>query len=334
MPGFKTIYSKEGFPLADFRSAVTRSWLLEDIGEAVFYIPVSSSKCKLEYLEFGNFVRVQHGDLPEWVGIIDTPRIWRNGYVEVHAFEPAYLLQYRYPPIDFTVTGTPGEKFSALLDQANTQFLTSIVEGNVSELGSSTEEKFSLNIYKHIHDLCYRFAMEWRTYPIIDTNGRLSVHMDFVSRVGIDTDAELIQGKNILYGDAPYEESGELVNYIDAMTEETDAPATLVSYGVPMPYGFRMKRDTFFGVLADSLPELAVNSVAKTRSASISAPLTVANVNGLFSNINVGNTLSYRYNNIGFNNGGLGVSNRIRIAGFRFDEVMGTCELFTENITT
>jgi hypothetical protein len=329
MGGLKTLYAKDGTPLADIRTSATRSWILKGVGEAVVYVPTSNTKCRQEYLEYGNYIVIKHDQLPDWVGVIDTPRVWHNGYVEVRAYEPAFLFNYRFAPLKWEYTGTPGEKIIALIDQANIPFDTLIRPGLISLNGDALKERMESRISVHIAGLCKRYAMEWRTYPLIDANQRLSILLDFAPQIGVETDAELIQGRNILFGDSPLEESGELINYMEGMADDGAGGIAVYPYSVPTLYGLRMKREKFTGITVDALKTLTENAVESKKQPSISAPLTVANVGGLFGNINVGNTLKYIYKNIGFNNGSLGAEYRVRIAGFRYDEDNDTCELFT-----
>ena len=92
MPGLKTIYSRDGTPIADIRASVMRSWLLNDVGQAVFSFPVTDVKCNAEILQYGNILYCQHDTLPDWVGVIDTPLRWHHGYIEIMAYEMPYLL--------------------------------------------------------------------------------------------------------------------------------------------------------------------------------------------------------------------------------------------------
>lgn len=331
MPGLKTIYTQDGKPLADVRASVTRSWLLKDIGEAVFSIAISDPKCKEEYLQYGNLILVQHETLPPWVGMIDTPRIWGRGNVEVHAYEPSLLLKYRYPPANYKFTGTPSEKFEMLIDEANAQYPTLISHQVVTVDGESTEEIYSASVYEHINGLCEKYDAEWKTYPMLTDTGVLSIGIDFIPRVGITTDAELLQGKNVLYGDIPLEENGELINSIEAMTNAPDAGDTAVTYTEPMPYGFRALRKVFSDVNADFLPTVAENYVKKSKTPLISTPLTVVDRFNLFSKIGIGNIMKYSFGSVGFNGGRLGSSRQVRVSGYRFVESSDICELFTEN---
>lgn len=333
MPGRKTIYSRHGYPLTDIRASVVRSWLLKDIGQASFSVITDSPKCRLEYLEYGNYVVFQHDKLPAWVGMIDPPRSWGNGYVTVNAYEPAILLKYRYPAVNLKFTGTPGEKLAMLINAAN-EFEDTLIEiGENISGGEATDEEFSDSVYAHINDLCGRYAIDWKTYPVIGSDRKLKIKMDFRSTVGVDTGVELTQGRHIMYGDTPLEESGELINSFQALLSTNDNQNTYAEFTSPMPYGLRMGRSSYSGEL-DSADLLAIaqSMVSKSKDPVISAPLTVVDSGNVFYHLDIGNRMKYSFRKVGFGNAGVGTSRNIRIAGMRFDESIGTCELFTENV--
>lgn len=332
MPGLKTIYSRDGTPIADIRAAVVRSSLLNDIGEAIFSIAIDSIKCRRELLEFGNWLYVQNDSLSDWVGMIDTPRTWHNGYVEVHAFEAPFLLQYRPAPRNATITGTPGSLFTQLLDNANSQEDTLIQAGSVFAGGAAYDIIVNDSTYKHIKDIATNNHHEWVCTPAI-VNQRLVIVMSWLERAGTLTDLELAQGKNILYGDTPLDESGEILNSIEALSETTDEAAIVANYEDTASrnrYGLRRIREVFQGI-PDGTALLSVGKQAVTDKgdASFATPLTVVNTGNAFANIRLGNIAKYKYTNVGFFGDSLGMEQFVRIEGYRFDEPAGTVELFT-----
>ena len=330
MPGRKTIYNHQGIPLTDIRAAVVRSWLLNTIGEAIFYLPVSGSKCRREFLEFGNFIVVEHDSLPDWVGMIDTPRIWHNGYVEVHAFDPAFLLQYRFPPLNSIMSGTPAQRAGQLLDWANGQYDTRIRMGYQAGEGVAVEETVSESIYTHLKRLSENNGHDWICSPSYDENGNLMVILDWYARAGIDTGFELTQGKNIIYGDAPLEESGELISYEEAISDPQEDGFATATYGEAAPYGLRAVRNLYSGQPdAGTLLSYATQTVQKQKTPAVSTPLTVVDTGSTFSHLRLGNVLQYKYTNVGFDISGLGAQDTVRINGLRYDEITGMCELFT-----
>ena len=150
MPGLKTIYGRDGIPIADVRAAVIRSWLLNDIGEAIFSIATSSIKCRREVLGYGNYIVVQNDFLPDWVGIIDTPRTWHNGYVEVRAFEVPLILKYRLTPLNLTISGDAGSKVEQLISIANAKAETLIRPGSIYKNGIVSDEVLTGSVYDQI----------------------------------------------------------------------------------------------------------------------------------------------------------------------------------------
>lgn len=335
MPGLKTIYSRDGTPLTDIRASVVRSSLLNGIGEAIFYIDTSNVKCTDEYLKWGNYLYIQHNSLADWVGILDTPRPWHHGAVEIHAFEVPFILQYRPSPLNITIEGTPGQKFQQLLYIANNQEDTLIRVGNVSLGGVSSNETISDTVYSHIKKVQESAKHDWICTPNIDAYGRLTINMDWMERAGVMTDLELAQGYNIMHGDTPLEEGGELVNSIEAVSG-LDAGSISITYTDEVSRhnnGLRAIRQVFSGITDQSaLLTAGREFIEKKKTAEIATPLTVVDVGETFANIRLGNVVRYKYTSVGFAAGGLGNSMFVRVEGYRFDESAGSCELFTGKI--
>lgn len=330
MPGLKTIYGRDGVPLTDIRASVIRSSLLNDIGEAVFMVSTSSRKCKRDFLEIGNYIVIQHDTLPDWVGIIDMPRVWHNGYVEVHAYEVPFILQYRLTPLNAEITGTPGAKVKQLLAYANAMGDTLIVPGNISNAGISAAEYVKAGVYTHLKNLSKNNQMDWVCSPQIDTSGKLNVQLDWMEKAGVVTTLELAQGHNVIHGDTPLEESGEPVNYVEAVPDTRLNNKYTGIYSEPMPYGLRAIRKVYSGVKDNGLLALyARTHVEQNISPVASTPLTVVDTGNTFIQIGLGNVVKNRYTSVGFDADGLGVETLLRILGWRFNESAGTCELFT-----
>jgi hypothetical protein len=336
MGGLKTIHARDGTPIADFKAAVVRSSLLNDIGEAIFQIPTRSTKCRRELLEFGNYLYIQNDKMPDWVGIIDTPRTWRSGLVEVHAYEVPYILNYRLTPLNTTITGTPGQLIDQLIGFANSDEDTLIRTGSIFIGGVSAPEVLTDTIYSHVKGIQSYSNHDWICTPVIGSNGALTIQMDWVEKAGIVTDIELSQGHNILYGDTPLDEAGELLNFIHALTDqqgENPQAESRVDSASRARYGLRAARKDYQSstenggliVSADAL-------LLRQKDPTISTPLTVVDKGNVFKSVRLGNIMKYKYTNIGFDSSGLGNSDYIRIMGYRFDEAANTVELFTGKI--
>jgi hypothetical protein len=336
MGGLKTIHARDGTPITDIKAAVVRSSLLNDIGEAIFQIPTSSIKCRREVLEFGNYLYVQNDKMPDWVGIIDTPRTWRSGAVEVHAYEVPFILNYRITPLNSTINGTPGELVNQLIGIANGDEDTLIRPGSIFAGGVSAPEVLTDTVYAHIKGIQSYSNHDWICTPVIGNNGMLTIQLDWVEKSGVVTDIELSQGKNILYGDTPLDEAGELLNFVHALTDQQgENPETLTQTDAVSRarYGLRAaRRDYITATASGSLITSANALLMRQKDPDISTPLTVVDKGSVFKSVRLGNIMKYKYTNVGFDNDGLGWSDYVRIMGYRFDEAANTVELFTGKI--
>jgi hypothetical protein len=341
MGGLKRLFDRSGSPVTDFDATVVRSWLLNDIGEAIFLIPTSSIKCTEGNFKWGNYLYVEHDTLPDWVGVIDTPRPWGNGVMEVHAFEAASILKYRLPTLNSKVTGTPGTKVRALLETANGIEPTLIRAGTIMPDGVSSEETLTDTILAHLKKIQEASNMDWICTPVIDANGRLSITFDWLVSAGAVTDLELSQGNNVQYGSNPMEESGEVINYLEAMGEQTES--TTLSYVCQddpsiQKYGLRMARNTFTGITTLASLQITANEyLRKNKESTMSMPTIAvkrtvpyagaAYTDKTFSKLRLGNVVLSTGTNVGFDATGLGASKQIRIEGMRYDEKTDTCEI-------
>lgn len=337
MGGLKTVYSRDGIPIADIRAAVIRSSLLNDIGEAIFNVPTRSTKCRRELLEFGNYLLVQHDEMPDWVGIIDTPRVWQNGQVEVHAYEVPFILKYRSMPPNSVVTGTPGEVFQQILGFANNEEMTLLRTGTLFLGGVPAPETLVDDAFSHIKGLSENYRHDWVCTPVVDTSGMLTVQMDWMDTAGIVTDLELAQGHNILYGDSPLEENGEILNKIQSMSnQQGENPMSVIEIHDESRnrFGLRSVKKEYITNQSDggALSSFALAALDRQHVPDIATPLTVVNRGSAFKSIRVGNIVKYRYTNVGFDGDGLGWSDYVRILGYRFDEAMRTVELQTGKV--
>lgn len=336
MTGQKVIYTPDGYALEDIRAGVIRSSLLNDVGEAVFYIAVSDIKCREEILQYGNYFLCTHPKLPDWVGIIDTPRIWKNGYVEVHAYEVPHILRYRLTPLNQKIAGSPGTKLSYLINTANNRGDTLLRIGFVDQNGTDYEEVLTDSVYTIIKNIAATNGFEWTCSPQIDSLGKLTIKIDWMAKGSNATDLELSQGHNIMYGDVPLEESGELFSSIEgiSMIEGSENASQITqTYSEDTPFGLREQRISFDGITdPTSLLHVTTQYMKDHSHPSYGTPLVVLDVGSTFNNVRLRNAVKYKYTNVGFSNGQLGYSGDVKIEGYLYDEIIGTCELFTSRI--
>src|SRR5687768_16372754 len=105
-----SIYDKYGFWLTDIRTSTIRSWALPSrgvIGECTFTLSVNEVKNRQKYLGFGRYVLVRESGLPDWIGIIYTPRTWPYGETTFRAYQAEKVLQWRATQTQ-ALSGTAG----------------------------------------------------------------------------------------------------------------------------------------------------------------------------------------------------------------------------------
>jgi hypothetical protein len=176
-----------------------RSWVQNGYGRCEFSVPLSDPKCQERYLQFGNFIRVEHiptqtadegdgtgptGKLPDWTGVILPPRTWNDGTVNVTAYSAEAILAYRAMPY-VTVTGTPDLVFKEII--GHVQSRNRDLVWNLGQVDTSTltySDDLKTNAYDHINKLVKFSGMDW------DVTGRpepeslaLAFHVSLRNRI-------------------------------------------------------------------------------------------------------------------------------------------------------
>ncbi|MBI3165168.1 MAG: hypothetical protein HYZ24_10835 [Chloroflexi bacterium] len=329
--GLKTIYDRNGAPLTDIRARCTRSSLLNDYGQATFEIGYDDPKYRLEYLEYGNYILIRHRNLPPWLGMIDTPRSRKRGYVQVTAYEVNLLLEYRFAPLNTVIEGTPGSKAVELLRLANAQEGTIIRPGAIFSGGVSTDQKANDSVLSHLRSLAKENGHDWTITPKEDVTGKVYAELNWLEKAGESTQLVLAQGINLTYGEVALEETGELINHVEAVVDvdaSTEIGTQSQFYFEDTSYGKRAVREVLNGSIDSAgLLTMAEQKVKANKKPQLSTPLGVADVNGEFSEIRLGNVATYKFPKVEFpDEMNLGVRS-LRIIGYRFDERTNICEL-------
>lgn len=335
MPGLKRIFSRTGVPIADVRAAnTTFSSILNGVGEASFILSTSDPKCKRSILEYGNILLIEHDSLPPWVGVIDTPRSWQKGSVVVKAYEMTHLLKYRPTSQGTTISGSSGSVAGQLVTLANSYGDTMIRLGNMYQ-GPQLQIPLGDMAYDVLIEIAKQSGNDWVIRPSVGSDGVLSVYMDWLSRAGNPTQLILSDGFNLISGENPYEESGEIINEIHAYNDQQDENPLFVverdAYSV-QAYGPRIKKETFTAADEATLRIAARNELSKTKQPAVAVPLTIVNKGSEFSLVRLGNQFTQVNASVGFSGEGLGQSLRLRIMGYRYEDSTQTCEIYAGGV--
>ena len=324
------IFSRDGFPVAEFKATVERSWIIGDEARGLFVLPSRKTDMVNErVLQYGNWLLVESTALPPWVGVIDIPRRWSARDVTIHAYTPERVFKWRRGPVEAILNGSAGAIFEQLLAYVNQAQGTIIRAGNLWKNGAQTQ--LTVNPSKLSEDLKRlqkRGGEEYQWRPSIDANGRLVVYADWLSRVGVDTSALLHEGKgggNLETISNIFVEDGPIVNdvlaYGDGETWSSKPMQTVTDNASIGNYGLRQEARGYSGVI--DLQTLANN--ASTHLAQYKSPLRTFRLNALnvgdtFRYMQVGNRMRLRLESVGFyGSGGQGLDTAIRIIGMAYD---------------
>jgi hypothetical protein len=193
------------------------SWRLSDVGRATWVMAASDAKATETNLRYGNRVIIEFDNgLPNWVGMIDPPRDWReDGTIEINAYSGEYILATRTTDLGRYYSGaTPGYIFETLLDEANAVDATGIQAGYIWPGGDNHSPEYHLERLLDIYQqsICKRLgSYDFGVTGALES-GIVTMYANFYERRGRSRpEALLHQGDNVAR--ARLLEQGEIINY-------------------------------------------------------------------------------------------------------------------------
>jgi hypothetical protein len=192
------------------------SWELNAIGQARFFLPFSDSKCTKSNLRYGNRILFQFDDgLPNWGGIINTPRTTRNHGVDVTAYSGEYLLAQRVTLQNRIFTQQlPGQIFKGLLEDAENVSPLGMTLGYFYNGGDNrTREYHYASLLEQCQELVRLSKQEFVVSAVLADNGRIVFEANWYSQRGSDLSGKvwLLDGENV--SNVAILEQGPLANH-------------------------------------------------------------------------------------------------------------------------
>lgn len=193
------------------------SWRLNEVGKASLIMPRDDPKATEKNLRFGNRVIILFDNgLPNWGGIIDTPRTWdTDGSITATFYSAEQILGYRITDKGrYFDAQTPGGILQALLQEANAIRATGILPGTIGG-GSSLhypDYHFKDLLTILTDSITGRLSdHEFYIEPIL-SGGVIRFYLSLYSRLGrVKSGVALVEGRNLT--DIKLREEGPLVNY-------------------------------------------------------------------------------------------------------------------------
>lgn len=315
------------------------SWRLNDYGQCEFSIATSDPKCTETNLRFGNrVIIIFENGLPNWGGIIDTPRSWSAGSVHVTAYTAEYILtQRRTAKIENYIARSPGTIFRRLIESTNAIHNTGIIIGSVWEgAGVHTITFHYDELFTLIKEQCCERLgnADWYISAAL-TNGTISFTANYYERRGsIKGDVALIEGHNI-GGDPDFEEQGPIgTRWIVLGPGSTWGNERLVGIkannSAIARYGFReMIESHTEAETQTTLDDIARNRLRLTQSPRNRLALDVQDLApGAFAAYDVGDTVNVLLHSKGFD----GYNNDVRILAREYSLGTNLCKLVVQEV--
>lgn len=318
------IFDRGGYPLAEFKASVDRSWAIGDEGRAAFTYPSRKTDIVNEkVLNFSNWLLIENDQLPPWVGVIDAPREWATRNVTVLAYSPEHVFGWRRGPLEEKITGSPGSVFEKLLNKVNSAEATIIRTGNIYRGGTQMEETINPTLLnRDLRRIWERSGEEYQWRPMIDNTGRLIVYADWLEKLGVTTNALLHEGKgggnveavgNMLVEDGPI--INDLLAAGDGISWQSRPTQNILDSDSISAYGLRQDTEEYNGVTnTQTLKDNGLKKVKLFRNTAKTYRLKAINKGDTFKYISLGNRMSLRFENIRF-----GYESIIRIIGMAYD---------------
>ena len=317
------VFDSDGKPLADLSAAVSRSWILNGTGTAIISIAKTDAKCTENNLRFGNLVLIEETDAGAWGGVILPPRRWGDHEVTVSAYTAERILKHRYYDAATTATGTAGDIFTTLIEDAeaidDVFTLDTVYDGGESW----TEEVQYTNTLEIMKRISARSGQDWSIEPALTGGGVLYFLARWhESRGTTRANVVLEEGTHFASTTLAFTEQGSIVNdltlqaYTGTSTVTTvtasDA-ASIVSHG------------TYQGVFTESLPSgytaqtYADYLLTLYKNPRRTFSLSVVNDTATLAYLGLGDIVGVRLMRYGFTENTLGFATTIRVLAKELD---------------
>jgi hypothetical protein len=221
MPSVIEIYDRTtGIMIEQIKSYAPRSWVISAEGRVTITMSVFNKKCQKHILQHGNLVYIKHGpnpgfkgSLPDWGGVLDTPRTWGNGKVTCTAYTAEHLFKKRTGLKDKNYHHSPGEVFRYLIRNSNAREDLRIREGDIDDSGDEVPDEVIsiLSPFDQITALATKVNAYWRLTPGFDSSGKFVFYANWYRKLINNTGFCLTNSRVKTDGNF-YVEQGDIIN--------------------------------------------------------------------------------------------------------------------------
>jgi len=310
------------------------SWRLNDIGRVQFALAKTDAKVTEAILRFGNRVLIEFDNgLPDWGGVIDTPREWGLGMVTCNAYGGEQILGYRQTDKTRAFEGDAiGVIYQALLSEATAAKNTGITIGSIWHGGDTHALEYHYkNILAIIREtLCGSLSdYDYDVTGSLDS-GKIVLAANLYERKGYTkNNCVLIEGLNV--SDAKLVEQGQIINSWDLVGAGSDwGPDRPTAHAEDAAsigrYGLRQGQAIFNDIVdQNTLQSMADNLLSQSKDVHAMFDLSTVNISGPggFADYDVGDTVRLQLHSYGFG----GFDGLITIEAREYNPASGECRL-------
>lgn len=311
------------------------AWKLNDYGQARMVLPRTGATATERLLRPGNRVLIQFGNgLPDWGGMMDLPRKWKDGRIEVVAYSGERILTDRVTDRGrYFSNATAGAIFRALLNEA---VPSGVDVGDVWMGGELHGPDYH---FRNLYDIFTKSlssrieSADWNVSARL-AQGQIAFRANYYEKRGVDHGRQiaLIEGLNL--ADASMQEQGPLVNewLLAGAGTGWSADSRIYASGRDeasiAKYGLRQKGETRVDVsVQETLDRSAVVSLAGSKEPrAIVDPVALDLPPARWQQYDVGDTVWMELYDEGFD----GYAAAVRIKAREFLPGRGVCSLVIE----
>jgi hypothetical protein len=322
------IFSRAGILIYEVSAPSFREWVLNDIGNANFEIRADGME---NYIEFGNYVTIEHTQLDTWVGIIVTPRTWSPKRCVVNAKSAMWLFGQRVGSWEQAVSGSWGQIFTDLIGYVNSAESTLLQMGTYDD-GISYDSVVDMsNMYTYLQRALAQSQTRLDFRPVI-TNGTLKIYVDMKPTLYTASSLRLEEGLNVKNNASILVNQGEIYNDVTILgvgLNQEKYTANVVDMVSISKYG---RRQILF---SEGQSQSDVDRLATVRLAQYAYPrntlaLITMNQADTLQNVRVGYSGDVRLRSVGYQNGALGFEATQYLRVVQYDDKSGEATLVCE----
>lgn len=331
---------KSGTQVAELEAEIGPvSWRLNDIGRVQFALSKKDAKATQTNFQYGNRVLVQFDNgLPNWVGVIDTPRDWAVAKVTANAYSGEHILGTRQTDRGrYFSDQTVGEIYRALIDEANGVADMGITIGSVWEGGAGHYPEYH---FKNLLQIVRESLCATLSDYDFDVTGslvgnKIAMAANLYERKGYErANVVLIEGTNL--ANVRLIEQGTIINSWDLAGAGDGWSDTSRIYSQAQDVGSISRFGLIQGqaVYNDVSYQATLDEYAKTLLAESRDPYNMLDLEAInqvparFEDYGVGDSVRVQLHSYGFG----GYDHMVRVEAREFNPATGVCRLVVREI--